>query len=620
MATKATPHDRGRHVTGLRFRLVSFCLVIAVISIGTTAWIAVSSTSSSLNEQYTQNLSSITTVYSTLSGYAATHDSWDGVAALVDDVAQRNHTRVTLTREGGTVIADSSHARSPLSGVRPTAVINPLQPDHSIGDVAVIGGVDARAIGPYLLTSAQQAAIRRSVLATQACMTEHDGIVVPATTLLNGRLYLTEDLDHQFCSQDATGSRATSSERVAGQQLLPALARCFPSGDAAINGVLVVTLSSQKVVLDPASAGFLDAVDRLLTGTTGSAQDCVIAARRSQLAAYTAPPAQLYLSTSVASARPGLTDVGLRRIILAGLVILLTTLAICFIAASRLRRPLAELTNAVTRTAAGSRAGVLSPRGTSEMRQLATAVNDLTVQLDTAEQRRQDMVSDIAHELRTPLGNVRGWLEAMQDKIVDPDAAILSRVHNEALVLQRLIDDLQDLALADAGQLTLHPELIDMSALAEQAVATARVGAPPAVTMSSEASGVTVVEADPVRCRQIVGNLLSNAQRATAAGRITVTVTSLPDGVAVAVADTGGGIDEVDLPHLFDRFWRADKSRSRARGGSGLGLAITHALVTAHGGRISVSSERSSGTTVTVYLPRTHPETADGRTRPDNPR
>lgn len=607
MATSAAPRDRGRHVTGLRFRLVSFCLVIAVISIGTTAWIAVSSTSSSLNEQYTQNLSNITAVYATLSGYAATHESWAGVDALVDDVAQRDHTRVTLTREGGTVIADSSHARSPLPGVRPTAVINPLQPDHSIGDVAVIGGVDARAIGPYQLTSAQQAAIRRSVLATQACMTEHDGIVVPVTTLLNGRLYLTDDLDHQFCSEDATGSRATSSERAAGQELLPALARCFPPGGAAVAGVLVVTLTSRKVVVDPASAGFLDAVDRLLTGATGSAQDCVIAARRAQLANYTAPPAQLYLSTSVASIGRGLTDVGLRRVFLAGTVIFLATLAICFVAASRLRRPLAELTDAVTRTAAGSRAGVLSPSGTREMRQLATAVNELTVQLDTAEQRRQDMVSDIAHELRTPLGNVRGWLEAMQDKIVDPDAAVLSRVHNEALVLQRLIDDLQDLALADAGQLTLHPELIDMSALAEQAVATARVGAAPAVTMSSEASGDTVVEADPVRFRQIVGNLLSNAQRATTAGRISVTVAGLPDGVAVAVADTGRGIEEVDLPHLFDRFWRADKSRSRARGGSGLGLAITHALVTAHGGRISVSSERSSGTTVTVHLPRTHP-------------
>jgi two-component system, OmpR family, sensor histidine kinase BaeS len=623
MVTRAASHGRRRHVTGLRVRLVSFCLVIAVISIGTTAWIAVSSTSSSLNEQYSQDLSSITAVYSTLSGYAATHDSWDGAAAVVGDVAQRNHTRVTLTREGGTVIADSSQARSPFSGVRPTAVINPLQPDPSIAGVAVIGGVDARAIGPYRLTSAQQAAIRHSVLATQACMNEHDGVVVPVKTLPNGRLYLTDILDHRFCDPDAVASRATSSERAAGQRLLPALARCFPSGFVD-RGSLVVTIDSEKVVVDPASAGFLDAVDRLLTDATGSAQDCVIAARRAQLATYTAPPAQLYLSTSVASTRRGLTDVGLRRIILAGSIILLATLAICFVAASRLRRPLAELTDAVTRTAAGARAGALSPRGTSEMRQLATAVNDLTVQLDTAEQRRQDMVSDIAHELRTPLGNVRGWIEAMQDRVVEPDPAVLSRVHDEALVLQRLIDDLQDLALADAGQMTLHPELIDMSALAEQALAAARVGSASAVTMSSKASGDTVVEADPVRFRQIVNNLLSNAQRATDLGSITVTVTGLTDDITVAVADTGRGVDEVDLPHLFDRFWRADKSRSRARGGSGLGLAITHALVTAHGGRITVSSELLSGTTVTVHLPRhlpqTHPNSHADQTGPAHPR
>jgi two-component system sensor histidine kinase BaeS len=617
MATRAAAGERRRTVTGLRVRLISFCLVLAVISIGTTAWIAVSSTSSSLNEQYTQNLGSISAAYTTLSGYAATHGSWDGVAALVDDVAQRNHTRVTLTSEGGTVIADSNHGRPPLSGARPAAVINALQPDPSIGGVALIGGVDARVTGPYRLASAQQAAIRQSVLAAQACISKRDGIVVPVATLPNGRLFLTDIFARDFCDVDPIATVTTPSERAAGEQLLPALARCFPAPGAVTANLLVVTFDTRKVVVDPVQAGFLDAVGQLLARTTGAVQECVIAARRAQLAAYTAPPAQLFLSTSVASTRPGLTDIGLRRTILAGLVILLATLAVCFIAASRLRRPLADLTEAVTRTAAGARTGVLPPRGTSEMRQLAAAVNDLTVQLDTTEQRRQDMVSDIAHELRTPLGNVRGWLEAMRDQVVEPEPALLSRVHDEALLLQRLIDDLQDLALADAGQLALHPELIDVAALADQVVAAARAGAGSAVTLSSQASGDTVMEADPVRFRQIIGNLVSNAKRATAEGSITVAVTGRADEVAVAVADTGHGVGEEDLPHLFDRFWRADKSRSRARGGSGLGLAITQALVTAHGGRISVSSQRSRGTTVTVHLPRTPPGAAEYRPRPD---
>ena len=144
----------------------------------------------------------------------------------------------------------------------------------------------------------------------------------------------------------------------------------------------------------------------------------------------------------------------------------------------------------------------------------------------------------------------------MRDQVVDPEPALLSRVHDEALLLQRLIDDLQDLALADAGQLALHPELIDVAALADQVVAAARVDAGSAVTLSSQASGDTVVEADPVRFRQIIGNLVSNAKRATAAGSITVAVTGRADEVAVAVADTGHGVSEDDLPHLFDRFWR----------------------------------------------------------------
>ena len=262
--------------------------------------------------------------------------------------------------------------------------------------------------GPYRLTSAQQAAIRQRVLAAQACMSKYDGTAVPVTTLPNGRLYLTAIFARDFCDVDTIAEFTTPSERAAGEQLLPALARCFPDSGFVSANSLAVEFATQKVVLTPIEAGFLDAVGRLLALTTGAAQECVIAARRAQLAAHTAPPAQLYLSTSVASTRPGLTDIGLRRTILAGLVILLATLAVCFIAASRLRRPLADLTEAVTRTAAGARTGVLPPRGTSEMRQLAAAVNDLTVQLDTTEQRRQDMVSDIAHELRTPLGNVRG--------------------------------------------------------------------------------------------------------------------------------------------------------------------------------------------------------------------
>ncbi|MBT0768427.1 HAMP domain-containing histidine kinase [Kineosporia sp. J2-2] len=597
-------NERRGAVSGLRFRLVVFCLVIAVISIGTTAWIAVSSTSSSLNQQYSQNLSNTTAVYSALSEYAATQSSWDGVTPLVEDLEQRYRTRITLTHEGGTVIVDSHGTRPLLIGTRPTAVINPLQPDVSIGDVAVVGGVDARALGPYRLTPAQQAATRRSTAATQACIRDHDGLTVPVETLPNGRVFLTDNIDPLFCPLDDAGGLATVPERQAGQQLLPALARCFPSAHVTGRQQMTVTLATRKVTVEPASAGFLDAVGRLLSQTSGSTRECVIAARRAQLAPFVAPPAQLFLSTSVTSTLPGLTGVGLRRVVLAGTVILLATLTICFVAASRVRRPLAELTDAVTRIAAGARTGALSLHGTSEMRQLAVAVNDLTVQLDTAEQRRQDMVSDIAHELRTPLGNVRGWVEAMQDGVVDPDAATLGRVHGEALVLQRLIDDLQDLALADAGQLALHPERIDLAVLAEQVVTTARVGAPGAVAMSLDARGDAVVQADPVRFRQIVGNLVSNAQRATATGSIRVTVTGRRDEVTVAVTDTGRGIGEDDLPHLFDRFWRADKSRSRARGGSGLGLAITHALVTAHGGHITVTSEVMHGTTVTVHLPR----------------
>lgn len=619
-----TSGPKQRAGTGLRLRLISFCLVVAVISIATTAWIAVSSTSSSINEQYTQNLSTVATVYDRLSGYAATHSSWAGVTPIVAELARAKHTRITLTRDSGSVIANSSTSSPALAGVHPAALINPLQPDTSVGDVSTTGGMDSRIIGPYRLPTAEQAAIRRDVEATRTCYERKGGPALPVQTFANGRTYLPtlQDTSRVACPVEAAILRASPGERAAGAALTSALSRCFPGRGRGSPGVLVVVsfvanephgtrvYLPEKLVVDPSSASFLGVVDELVDQTSGSAKACVENARRAQLAPYTAPPAQLYLSIATAHTRHGLSTLGLHRIVLAGTVILFLTLLICFVAATRLRRPLAALTAAVTQTAAGARTGPVPLRGTNEMRELGVAINDLAVQLADAERRRQDMIGDIAHELRTPLGNIRGWMEAMQDEVVSADPVLIGRLLDEALMLQGLIDELQDLALADAGQLTVHPELVDVADLAQQVVTAGRATADPAVPVSCQSSGDTFMELDPVRFRQVLGNLVSNAQRATESGAITITVSGRSDAVALEVTDTGHGIAEEQVPYLFDRFWRADKSRSRTRGGSGLGLAIAQALVSAHGGRVEVRSQVGSGTTVTVVFPRLSP--ADG--------
>jgi two-component system, OmpR family, sensor histidine kinase BaeS len=218
---------------------------------------------------------------------------------------------------------------------------------------------------------------------------------------------------------------------------------------------------------------------------------------------------------------------------------------------------------------------------------------------------RKTMVSDIAHELRTPLSNVRGWLEAVEDGLSRADETLVSSLLEEALLLQHIIDDLQDLAMADAGQLRLHPEDVRLQELLAQVAAAYGARAEEAgVTLTVRVEGDVELHADPVRLRQAVGNLVGNAVRHTPRGG-TVAVHGRRDGeqVSIDVTDTGVGIDPPDLPHVFDRFWRAEKSRTREAGGSGLGLAIVRKLAETHGGTVTVASEPGRGATFTLGLP-----------------
>jgi two-component system sensor histidine kinase BaeS len=228
------------------------------------------------------------------------------------------------------------------------------------------------------------------------------------------------------------------------------------------------------------------------------------------------------------------------------------------------------------------------------------------------------MVSDIAHELRTPLTNIRGWLEAAQDGISPPDAALLSSLQEEAMLLQHIIDDLQILSTADAGTLRLNRERLRLPELVDQVEAAHRATAEAAgITVRTDVVGEPTVEADPLRLRQVLGNLMSNAIRHTPPGG-TITLSASPAGehALISVADTGSGIESIDLPRIFDRFWRADKSRSRRSGGSGLGLCIVKQLVEAHQGTVTAVSTPGVKTVFTLQLP-THGATQEKPAAPD---
>jgi signal transduction histidine kinase/arylsulfatase A-like enzyme len=271
-----------------------------------------------------------------------------------------------------------------------------------------------------------------------------------------------------------------------------------------------------------------------------------------------------------------------------------------------LASPLEALTRAVRRLERGDEVQRIDTSVGGEVGALAEAFNSLAASLGQVEQLRQNMVSDIAHELRTPLTTIRGFLEAIQDGIVEPNDETLATIHQELLQLTRLVDDLQELSLAEAHQLHLDRDEVDLVELAEWEVrAFLPQGAAQSIDLKLDAPvPVPPVWADAGRIRQVLANLIRNSLTHTpSGGEIVVGVREQEDGALLTVADTGKGIAPADLEHIFERFYRVDKSRARRGGGTGLGLTIARALVREHGGTISAQSVVGEGTTFEIGLP-----------------
>ncbi len=230
--------------------------------------------------------------------------------------------------------------------------------------------------------------------------------------------------------------------------------------------------------------------------------------------------------------------------------------------------------------------------------------------LEKAEQNRQAMTADIAHELRNPLAVQRAHLEALQDGIYPPTAENLQPVLEQNLLLARLVDDLRTLALADAGELRLDRSPTDLAGLVERIVErfnpeAAGRGLKLSLALAPEVQAAPLTaNIDPMRIEQILGNLLSNAARYTpAGGTIAVQVQRAGGAALVSVHDSGPGIPTEALPHIFERFYRADRARSRAEGGSGLGLAIARQLAEAHGGSLAAANAPEGGAVFILKIP-----------------
>jgi len=267
-------------------------------------------------------------------------------------------------------------------------------------------------------------------------------------------------------------------------------------------------------------------------------------------------------------------------------------------------RPLRALSRATESIAEGDMPERVTLRTHDELGRLGDSFNQMLNSLRRSETVRQTMTADIAHELRTPVTIIQGTLEAILDGIYEASEESIAPIYEETLHLGRLIDDLRDLALAEAGELRLEKEPIDLAELVRQVAETAFLSREDAPTLHLDLpKHLPNVTLDSKRFRQVIANLLSNAVRHTPTdGDVYVRVRRLDDEVEVSVADTGPGIRDEDLPHLFERFYRADPARGRSAG-SGLGLAIVKQWVEAHDGTIAAGNRKSGGARFVIHLP-----------------
>jgi two-component system sensor histidine kinase BaeS len=267
-------------------------------------------------------------------------------------------------------------------------------------------------------------------------------------------------------------------------------------------------------------------------------------------------------------------------------------------------RPLSDLVDAAGKVEAGDYSVRVpeTARGRGELRGLSRAFNEMTARLETEDTTRRRLLADVSHELRTPLAVIQGNLEALVDGVYPPDEAHLRPILDETRVLERLVDDLRTLSLADSGALPLHREPTAPAVLLEDVAAAHRANATEAgIEIRVDApSGLPSLDVDPVRMKQVISNLVENAIRAMpGGGSISISARAQTDALVIEVADTGPGIAPELHSTLFERFTKSAGSR-----GSGLGLAIARAIVTAHGGTIEAAAGRDgAGTTLRISLP-----------------
>lgn len=273
----------------------------------------------------------------------------------------------------------------------------------------------------------------------------------------------------------------------------------------------------------------------------------------------------------------------------------------------RIVKPVQAMTTASQRIANGRYDERVPAAGEDELAELGRSFNRMAHELAQTEERRRQLIGDVAHELRTPLSSIKSVMEGLQDGVLPPQPETFANVEQEVNRLQRLVRDLEELSKAEAGQIQLEKEAVNPAELVETAVSRLRSQfADKQVSLTTDVPpNLPVINVDPARMTQVLLNLLGNALQYTPpGGRVTVRLSTDDSVVQIAIQDTGIGLTAEQRSHIFERFFRVDKSRSRTGGGSGIGLTISKHLVEAHHGRLTATSPGlNQGSTFTISLP-----------------
>ncbi len=588
----------------MSFRRRVFLLVILVtlVGIGATASLTLriadqrASTAAVAAYQHHQE------TVAALEQYGRVHGTWAGVHQVALAFSRSRGQRIRLTsadlltvyvdtdneagRSARPVPADSSWPVDPnpqlpvfwppgrpdpappaaAGGAGPAGVARPPAAAGGIGPVGV--AAPAVAAGSSADRVARLAAQYREGSRTVACLDRLDGFR-GGHAMTDAPPYLTDEVraEDPECTRASRSTRAETAADADAVRACGTGARTTPAG-AALDNVTLICLQ-----------------DAFRERTRRWAPDQLVV----HLGAADYGPGQLLVDEALAGAAAMLT------LALGGALLI----------ARQLSRPVGRLTAAAGRLADGDLDVRVPDAGKDELAELSRSFNRMAEAVQRSEERQRRLVADVAHELRTPLSNLRGYLEGLQDGVVPPSRELFASLHEETLLQRRILDDLQVLVLAEAGDLGYAKQPVDLAELARFSVTVHRaVAAEAGVELASEAPDEVWVVADPDRLRQVLGNLLTNAIRHTGAGgRVTVRAFPADDGATLSVRDTGEGIAAADLPRVFDRFWRADPARQRATGGSGLGLTIARRIVADHGGLIGVTSAPGAGSTFSVWLP-----------------